>query len=100
MTRNRLLLSGLKHYWRSHVAVALGTAIAVAVLAGALIVGDSVRASLKAMTLNRLGGVDYAMTVSCYQPDGNGRACGRCDSCRLRREGFAAAGLSDPTRYR
>jgi ABC-type antimicrobial peptide transport system permease subunit len=62
VTRNSLLLSGLKHYWRSHVAVALGTAIAVAVLAGALIVGDSVRASLKAMTLDRLGGVDYAMT--------------------------------------
>lgn len=45
-------------------------------------------------------GVDYAMTVSCYQPDGEGRACGRCDSCRLRREGFAASGISDPTRYR
>lgn len=45
-------------------------------------------------------GVDYALTVSCYQPDGAGRACGRCDSCRLRRAGFEAAGLSDPTRYR
>jgi len=45
-------------------------------------------------------GVDYAMTVSCYQPDPEGGACGRCDSCRLRREGFAAAGLADPTRYR
>jgi 7-cyano-7-deazaguanine synthase len=45
-------------------------------------------------------GVDYAVTVSCYQPDGEGRACGRCDSCRLRRDGFAAAGISDPTRYR
>jgi 7-cyano-7-deazaguanine synthase len=45
-------------------------------------------------------GIDYAMTVSCYQPDGEGRACGRCDSCRLRRDGFAAAGVSDPTRYR
>jgi 7-cyano-7-deazaguanine synthase len=45
-------------------------------------------------------GVDYAMTVSCYQPDGEGLACGRCDSCRLRREGFAAAGVNDPTRYR
>jgi 7-cyano-7-deazaguanine synthase len=45
-------------------------------------------------------GVDYAMTVSCYQPDSEGRACGRCDSCRLRREGFGAAGVSDPTRYR
>jgi 7-cyano-7-deazaguanine synthase len=45
-------------------------------------------------------GVDYAMTVSCYQADADGRACGRCDSCRLRRDGFAAAGIADPTRYR
>jgi 7-cyano-7-deazaguanine synthase len=45
-------------------------------------------------------GVDYSLTVSCYQADGDGRACGRCDSCRLRREGFAAAGGPDPTRYR
>jgi 7-cyano-7-deazaguanine synthase len=44
-------------------------------------------------------GVDYAMTVSCYQADPEGRACGRCDSCRLRLEGFAAAGVADPTRY-
>jgi 7-cyano-7-deazaguanine synthase len=45
-------------------------------------------------------GVDYTLTVSCYQADDQGRACGRCDSCRLRREGFAAAGVPDPTRYR
>jgi 7-cyano-7-deazaguanine synthase len=45
-------------------------------------------------------GVDYALTVSCYQADGDGTACGKCDSCRLRRAGFAAAGISDPTRYR
>jgi 7-cyano-7-deazaguanine synthase len=45
-------------------------------------------------------GIDYSLTVSCYQADDEGRACGRCDSCRLRREGFAAAGLPDPTRYR
>lgn len=44
-------------------------------------------------------GVDYAATVSCYQPDGAGGACGRCDSCRLRREGFRQAGVPDPTRY-
>ncbi|HMV21908.1 MAG: 7-cyano-7-deazaguanine synthase QueC [Betaproteobacteria bacterium] len=44
-------------------------------------------------------GVDYGLTVSCYQADDAGRACGICDSCRLRREGFAAAGLADPTRY-
>jgi len=45
-------------------------------------------------------GVDYAHTLSCYDPDREGRACGRCDSCRLRAEGFAAAGVPDPTRYR
>jgi 7-cyano-7-deazaguanine synthase len=44
-------------------------------------------------------GVDYAITVSCYQADAQGRACGRCDSCRLRREGFAAADVPDPTAY-
>ena len=43
--------------------------------------------------------VDYALTVSCYQADRDGRACGRCDSCRLRRAGFEAAGGADPTRY-
>jgi 7-cyano-7-deazaguanine synthase len=43
--------------------------------------------------------VDYSMTVSCYQADAAGRACGRCESCRLRRAGFAAAGVPDPTRY-
>jgi 7-cyano-7-deazaguanine synthase len=45
-------------------------------------------------------GVDFALTVSCYQADDDGRACGRCDSCRLRAEGFRAAGVVDPTRYR
>jgi 7-cyano-7-deazaguanine synthase len=45
-------------------------------------------------------GVDFSSTVSCYQADAQGRACGRCDSCRIRREGFAAAGVPDPTRYR
>ncbi|NNC64217.1 MAG: 7-cyano-7-deazaguanine synthase QueC [Gammaproteobacteria bacterium] len=44
-------------------------------------------------------GVDYSLTVSCYQADEQGRACGRCDSCRFRREGFSSAGVSDPTRY-
>ncbi len=50
----------------------------------------------------RLGtdlGVDYAATISCYDPDDEGRACARCDSCRLRRRGFHEAGLPDPTRY-
>lgn len=44
-------------------------------------------------------GVNYAQTVSCYQADRQGRACGRCDSCRLRRDGFSAARIKDPTRY-
>jgi 7-cyano-7-deazaguanine synthase len=44
-------------------------------------------------------GLDYSITVSCYQPDDEGRACGRCDSCRIRRAGFQAAGIADPTRY-
>jgi 7-cyano-7-deazaguanine synthase len=45
-------------------------------------------------------GVDFAITVSCYQADDDGRACGRCDACRLRAQGFADAGVPDPTRYR
>ena len=45
-------------------------------------------------------GVDYGMTVSCYQAGADGAACGKCDSCRLRATGFAAAGIADPTRYR
>ena len=51
----------------------------------------------------RLGlslGVDYAQTVSCYQATDDGLACGRCDACRLRRDGFERAGVADPTRYR
>jgi len=51
----------------------------------------------------RLGtelGVDYSLTVSCYQADADGRACGVCDSCKLRRTGFQTAGITDPTRYR
>ncbi len=51
----------------------------------------------------RLGtelGVDYGQTVTCYDPDAAGRACGRCDACVLRRDGFERAGIADPTRYR
>ncbi len=51
----------------------------------------------------RLGmelGVDYSLTLSCYQPDSEGKACGVCDSCRFRREGFIGAGIPDPTEYR
>jgi 7-cyano-7-deazaguanine synthase len=45
-------------------------------------------------------GVDFSLTVSCYEADAAGRACGACEACRLRREGFERAGLEDPTRYR
>ncbi|MEK7759441.1 MAG: 7-cyano-7-deazaguanine synthase, partial [Pseudomonadota bacterium] len=44
-------------------------------------------------------GVDYALTLSCYEPDAAGQACGTCDSCRLRAQGFVAAGIPDPTPY-
>jgi 7-cyano-7-deazaguanine synthase len=44
-------------------------------------------------------GVDYSQTVSCYQANAEGEACGNCDSCQLRRKGFNEAGVSDPTRY-
>ena len=44
-------------------------------------------------------GVDYSMTHSCYDPDTEGRPCGRCDSCQLRLKGFAEAGLTDPAEY-
>ena len=59
--------------------------------------------SLSKADIVRLGftlGFDYALTVSCYQADDEGRACGACDACRLRREGFTTAGVDDPTRYR
>lgn len=67
--------------------------------------GFSIRAPLQQMSkgeIIRAGmrlGVDYALTVSCYQADDDGRACGKCDSCRLRAAGFAAAGVPDATRY-
>ena len=54
--------------------------------------GDIVREGIRL-------GIDFSATVSCYQADENGRACGRCDSCRLRADGFRAAGIDDPTRY-
>ena len=52
------------------------------------------------LTLGTQMGVDFARTVSCYQADAEGLACGRCDACRLRRDGFNAAGIPDATRYR
>ena len=68
--------------------------------------GIRVHAPLMAMSkadIARAGarlGIDFSATVSCYQADAEGRACGHCDACRLRAEGFAAAGIDDPTRYR
>lgn len=67
--------------------------------------GFRVRAPLQTLSKAQIialgvdNGVDYGLTVSCYQADDDGRACGRCDSCRLRAAGFAAAGVADPTRY-
>jgi 7-cyano-7-deazaguanine synthase len=69
---------------------------------GALTIDAPLMAMSKADIIRRGGelGIDYSWTVSCYLADELGRACGRCDSCRLRSDGFAAAGVPDPTRYR
>lgn len=80
-------------------AAALGTRAGVG--------GDSVGIQMPLVELSKAAiiragtelGVDYSLTVSCYDPDGEGRACGACDSCVLRRRGFAEAGVADPTRY-
>ncbi|WP_140910038.1 7-cyano-7-deazaguanine synthase QueC [Cognatiluteimonas lumbrici] len=78
----------------------------VATRAGVEGAGFSVHAPLMRMSkadIVREGvrlGVDFELTVSCYQADAQGRACGHCDACRLRADGFAAAGVTDPTRYR
>lgn len=67
--------------------------------------GFTIRAPLQQMSKGEIIqagmrlAVDYALTVSCYQADEDGRACGKCDSCRLRAAGFAAAGVADATRY-
>lgn len=84
---------------------AFNTLAAVATRAG--VEGQAIRVQAPLMELNkaeiiRAGdrlGVDYALTLSCYNPDSAGRACGRCDSCRFRAQGFAEAKLPDPTRY-
>jgi len=77
----------------------------VATKAGVEGAGIRIHAPLMAMSkadIAREGarlGVDFSATVSCYQADAEGRACGHCDACRLRAQGFREAGLSDPTRY-
>lgn len=73
----------------------------------AAVEGDTVRIEVPLIQLSKAEiiargttlGVDYSATVSCYQADAQGRACGRCDSCRFRAKGFAQAGCPDPTRY-
>jgi 7-cyano-7-deazaguanine synthase len=70
--------------------------------------GVPMRVHAPLMTMGKAGivragldlGVDFAQTVSCYRADAEGRACGHCDACRLRAQGFAEAGVADPTHYR
>ena len=70
--------------------------------------GRTIRVLAPLMDMDKAGiirtgdrlGVDYALTLSCYNPDNAGRACGHCDSCRFRAQGFAEAKVADPTRYR
>lgn len=77
----------------------------LATKAGVEGMGFTIRAPLQYMSKGEIIlagtrlGVDYALTVSCYQAGSDGRACGKCDSCRLRAAGFSAAGVADATRY-
>jgi 7-cyano-7-deazaguanine synthase len=91
---------------RPEFVEAFGRLAAVATKQG--VEGSPVRIEAPLLELSkaqiiRLGtelGVDFALSVSCYQADDAGRACGRCDACEFRRRGFAEAGVADPTRYR
>ena len=87
-------------YMRAFEAVA-NLATKAAVEGGRLTLHTPIIALSKSEIIRRgLGlGVDYGLTVSCYQPDDDGRACGACDACRLRRAGFEGAGVADPTHY-
>ena len=79
----RFILASLRHYRRIHLAVALGVAVATAVLTGALLVGDSVRGSLRDLTLQRLGRIDSAIVVAAYVSGGIGpRRSERCRTLR------------------
>jgi 7-cyano-7-deazaguanine synthase len=88
------------------LAFALAWAEVLAARAGVEGAGVRVRTPLIRMTkaeIVRAGvaaGVDFALTLSCYDPSPDGAACRRCDACTLRRKGFAEAGVPDPTRYR
>jgi len=87
-------------YMRAFEAMA-NVATKAAVEGGKLTLHTPIIALTKAEIIRRgvALGVDYALTVSCYQAGDGGLACGRCDSCRLRRAGFETAGIADPTRY-
>jgi 7-cyano-7-deazaguanine synthase len=87
-------------YMRAFEAMA-NLATKAAVEGGKLTLRTPIIALTKAEIIRRgvALGVDYALTVSCYQAGDEGMACGRCDSCRLRRAGFETAGIADPTRY-
>ena len=87
-------------YMRAFEAMA-NLATKAAVEGGKLTLHTPIIALTKAEIIRRgvALGVDYALTVSCYQAGDEGPACGRCDSCRLRRAGFETAGIADPTRY-
>lgn len=90
---------------RPEFVAAFETLANLATKAGVEGQGFRIQAPLQAMSKGEIVaaglklGVDYALTVSCYQADERGRACGKCDSCRLRAAGFAQAGVADPTRY-
>lgn len=80
-----------------------GVATQVAVETGTAVRIETPLLNLDKAAIIRLGqglGLDYSLTVSCYQADVDGKACGRCNSCEIRRKGFESAGLLDPTRYR
>ena len=94
LLQNRVLRLGLHHFVKNSAGVS--------VTGQPLFSGDPVggemnefSAIIRPISL----GVDFAQTVSCYQADADGRACRHCDACRLRAQGFAEAGVADPTRY-
>ena len=86
----------------ANLATAAGTGGSGHITAGRFTIHAPLISWSKAEIIRRgtAAGVDYALTLSCYDPDEAGRACGHCDSCQLRLQGFAQAGLSDPAPYR
>ena len=90
---------------RPEFVAAFQTLANLATKAGVEGAGIRVHAPLQYMSKAQIAsegqrlGVDFGLTVSCYRADGQGRACGHCDACRLRADGFAVAGMADPTHY-